>query len=92
MSEQWWAVKRDGVFLLVEPTRRHADQELVSHYPAPEQYSVVPVRIVEDAGPCEWERTDMDTDCPEPDITNRWYCEQSDYNFCPMCGRSLKEE
>lgn len=87
MSEQWWAVKRDGVFLIVEPTRRHADQEIVSHYPAPEQYSVVPVRIIEDAEPCEWE-------------AERWavYRIVGEYKtvclgmrFCPMCGRSLEE-
>ncbi len=93
MSEQWWAVKRDGVFLLVEPTRRHADQELVSHYPAPEQYSVVPVRIVEDAGPCEWELSQFGDSQPYKNEKD-WisFISQYGWRWCPMCGRSLKEE
>lgn len=91
MSEQWWAVKRDGVFLLVEPTRRHADQELVSHYPAPEQYSVVPVRIVEDAGPCEWELSPFGEASGEPN-TKTWlnFITDFGYKYCPQCGRKLE--
>ena len=90
MSEQWWAVKYIGskysfqtVFGEISTNKKEC-QEIIESLPEKEHvnFVIVPVRIVEDAGPCEWELTQNDVGVYE----------FSYFKFCPMCGRSLKEE
>ena len=51
----------------------------------------IPVRIVEDAWPCDWERIILNN---PNDVTPRTfgeYCrDECSHNYCPMCGRALR--
>lgn len=56
-----------------------------------DEAQAVPVRIVEDAEPCDWERIILNN---PNDVTPRTfgeYCrDECSHNYCPVCGRALR--
>ena len=93
MSEQWWAVKVGKKYydLCTDQKRAQAyASEWGENYLGVE---AVPVRIVEDAGPCPWELSQFGDSQPYKNEKD-WisFISQYGWRWCPMCGRSLKEE
>ncbi len=101
MSEQWWAVKYIGskysfqtVFGEISTNKKEC-QEIIESLPEKEHvnFVIVPVRIVEDAEPCAWELSQFGDSQPYKNEKD-WisFISQYGWRWCPMCGRSLKEE
>lgn len=93
MSEQWFAAKNKESGLIEFVSH---DEFCVKEYNSVDDLYdciVVPVRIVEDGEPCEWEKFNTFTNCdgsvnicpPGMGIIDSFVI-----NFCPMCGRSLE--
>lgn len=92
MSEQWWFVMPFGEYVL--PKVQHSESDAISYSLRRGGGVVVRGRIVEDAGPCEWELSPPHAEVggePNP-RTLLNLLTGSGYKFCPNCGRSLKEE
>lgn len=89
MSEQWWFVMPFGEYVL--PKVQHSESDAISFSLRRGGGRVVRGRIVEDAGPCEWERIILNN---PNDVTPRTfgeYCrDECSHNYCPMCGRALR--
>lgn len=84
MSEQWWGVKFDSelwqVFRELGQAERHI-AKVAEHADYEDSAGeAVPVRIVEDAGPCDTEKGMVDPVS---------YFKEMGYSFCPYCGRTL---
>lgn len=100
MSEQWWFVMPFGEYVL--PKVQHSESDAISFSLRRGGGRVVRGRIVEDAGPCEWELSPSPWASFKPRLaevggepnprTMLNLLTGSGYNFCPNCGRSLKEE
>ena len=84
MSKQMFGIKVNGGIVDAAPSLDEATDKAIIFYSRHHQHpwQIVPVRIVEDAEPCDWELTQNDVGVYE----------FSYFKFCPMCGRSLKEE
>lgn len=86
MSEQWWFVMPFGEYVL--PKVQHSESDAISFSLRRGGGMVVRGRIVEDAEPCEWEAERWDV----YRINGEYKALCLGMNFCPMCGRNLKEE
>ena len=84
MSEQMFGIKVNGGIVDAAPSADEAIDKAIIFYSRHHQHpwQIVPLRVVEDAEPCEWELTQNDVGVYE----------FSYFKFCPMCGRNLKEE
>ena len=90
MSKQWWAVKHgksilyvDSIMAVVERVRDEYAEKLLGT-------EIVPVRIVEDGEPCEWEMSPAMMSSPKW-ITNCDMLKMQGFHYCPNCGRKLEE-
>lgn len=93
MSEQWWFVMPFGEYVL--PKVQHSESDAISFSLRRGGGMVVRGRIVEDAGPCEWELMQAPDAAQEgkqlEPSTNLMRLVRGGHHFCPNCGRSLKE-
>lgn len=87
MDEIWWAVESpDGYeeFFIVQDDAAECAAKYARFYGLGfVKIAEVSVRPLEQK-PCEWEKS------PSAYGTTTDYCKFQCYEFCPMCGRSLK--
>ena len=91
MSEQWWAVKskHTGEFLCLHPNELDAAESAVEAFDEPmKKYSIIPVRVVDDTEPCEWEKKQG---MGHKNVAHFMANEDAivQMKFCPNCGRIL---
>ena len=98
MSEQMFGIKVNGGIVDAAPSADEATDKAIIFYSRHHQHpwQIVPVRIVEDAEPCEWE---VSNESWRVVVKNEWqgngspdpFVESSTApKFCPVCGRKLE--
>ena len=94
MSEQMFGIKVNGGIVDAAPSADEATDKAIIFYSRHHQHpwQIVPVRIVEDTGPCPWELSPFGEASGEPN-TKTWlnFITDFGYKYCPQCGRSLEE-
>lgn len=95
MSKQMFGIKVNGGIVDAAPSLDEATDKAIIFYSRHHQHpwQIVPVRIVEDAGPCPWELSPFGDSQPYKNEKD-WisFISQYGWRWCPMCGRNLKEE